>query len=367
MAAALWKNEIVAAGLSAQFAEKFVALGYESKEDFQNACVDNKMLEQFIHHALVTKKLAEAEVREEEWGFHPLAGKLRKLWKTCNPPAEAPPVVASGSAHLPLLTALPSSKLDTLEREKLLKEFRGKFPGVALSPETLPASGFLAVVQQQCRSQAWAWLPWKRILSEAACGEMQQRKVVGKRDMADIVAEASGLCPEEWDLDLAASPHRISLLVRTRAHAYAMCAGGHLCSWMEYGNRFIMHYARKPGAGWRSFTPQEAEMADREVMTEVFRLVLQDGNELDAALRAVVREDLFRHYFVPQPKLLLKPPAPSRPPLDRKRKRSGQPGECFAWIEGKCARKNCRFLHACGLCGDPSHCSNSCEKKKKSS
>ena len=124
------------------------------------------------------------------------------------------------------------------------------------------------------------------------------------------MAEASGLCPEEWDLDLAASPHRISLLLTTRANACAMCAGGHLCIWMEYGNRFMMHYARKPGAGWRSFTLQEAEMA---------------------ALRAVVREDIFRHYFVPQPKVLLKPPAPSRPHWTRKRAdttRSGQPGEC---------------------------------------
>ena len=114
--------------------------------------------------------------------------------------------------HLfPCLTALPSSRLDTLEREKLLKEFRVKFPGVALSLETLPALGLLAMVQQHCKSQAWAWLPLKRILSEAAYGEMQQRKVVGKSAMAGIVAEASGLCPEEWDLDLAASPHRISL------------------------------------------------------------------------------------------------------------------------------------------------------------
>ena len=166
---------------------------------------------------------------KREWGFHPRVGKFKKLWKTFSPPVEALCVAAGGNVHLPLLTALPLSRLDTVVRGNVLKEFRGKFPGVALSPETLPALGFLAIVQQQCRSEAWAWLTWQRILSEAACGEMQQRKVVRKRDMADIVAEASGLCPEEWDLDLAASPHRISLLLQP-GHMLTPCAQEVICA-----------------------------------------------------------------------------------------------------------------------------------------
>ena len=100
-------------------------------------------------------------------------------------PERKPLLWPRAKMHLfPCLTALPSSRLDTLEREKLLKGFRVKFVGVAFSLETLPALGFLAMVQQHCKSQAWAWLPLKRILSEAAHGEMQQRKVVGKSAMA---------------------------------------------------------------------------------------------------------------------------------------------------------------------------------------
>ena len=47
--------------------------------------------------------------------------------------------------------------------------------------------------------------------------------------MADIVAEASGLCPEEWDLDLAASPHRISLLLQP-GHMLTPCAQEVICA-----------------------------------------------------------------------------------------------------------------------------------------
>ena len=69
----------MAAGLSAPFAEKFLALGYERNADFQNACIDNKMLKQFVHHTLMTKKLAGAEVSEKGMGLSSTCRRVQKI------------------------------------------------------------------------------------------------------------------------------------------------------------------------------------------------------------------------------------------------------------------------------------------------
>ena len=63
--------------------------------------------------------------------------------------------------------------------------------------------------------------------------EMQARKGTKKRDMAELVAEAAGLCEEEWDQALWSSPLKVLHLLSVRAHAYAMCSGGHLYNWMK--------------------------------------------------------------------------------------------------------------------------------------
>ena len=36
--------------------------------------------------------------------------------------------------------------------------------------------------------------------------DVQSRRVARKRDMAQLVAEAAGLCEDEWDLDLFSAP-----------------------------------------------------------------------------------------------------------------------------------------------------------------
>lgn len=88
------------------------------------------------------------------------------------------------------------------------------------------------------------------------------------------------------------------------------CGGDHLHSWMSYVQRFIGYYMKKLGPGFRHMTPSEAEEVDKEVLNEVFRLVYHDGNTLDAAREALVREDLLRIKMVSAPKLA-KQPAPT--------------------------------------------------------
>ena len=91
-------------------------------------------------------------------------------------------------------------------------------------------------MQSQCKSKAWTWIPWKRLLSKKAALDVQARRATRKRDMAEVVAEAAGLCSDEWDLDLSASPYKVQTLLSVRAHAYAMPEAGqagHLRSWMS--------------------------------------------------------------------------------------------------------------------------------------
>ncbi|CAJ1333457.1 unnamed protein product [Effrenium voratum] len=236
-----------------------------------------------------------------------------------------------------------------------------------------PSLQFLQSVKSHCEKAAWAWIPWRRILSDAALVDVQGRRgSVRRKDFAEVVAEAAGLCDEEWDLDIAGGPHRVFQLLCTRAHAYALCSGGgHLHNWVAYAHWFLDHYARRPGSGWRSASAQEAEEADREILGEVFRQVHRDSVSLDDALSAIVRKDFFRHHLYPRPKLVLKPAFEEQIPA---KKRKGAPdqvpcpdkrmklGECFLWKKGKCKRANCRHLRCCGLCGDAGRSSEFCPK-----
>ena len=100
--------------------------------------------------------------------------------------------------------------------------------------------------------------------------DVQPRRGVRKRDMAELVAEAAGLCEDEWDLELFSAPLKIFHLLCVRAHAYSMCSVGHLHSWMKYVKRFLFHYTKRPGTAFRLISPTGAEEADKEVMGEVF-------------------------------------------------------------------------------------------------
>ena len=137
-------------------------------------------------------------------------------------------------------------------------DFERRFPGLALCASTLPSLGLLQCVQSQCKSKAWTWIPWKRLLSEEAALDVQARRATRKRDMVEVVAEAAGLCSDEWDLDLSASPYKVQTLLSVRAHAYAMSEAGHLHSWMSYVNKFMLHYTRRPGLGLRPPSPEDS-------------------------------------------------------------------------------------------------------------
>ena len=42
------------------------------------------------------------------------------------------------------------------------------------------------MIQQQCKTKSWAWTPWRKVLSEEAMHDVQSRRGVRKRDMAEL-------------------------------------------------------------------------------------------------------------------------------------------------------------------------------------
>ena len=98
------------------------------------------------------------------------------------------------------------------------------------------------------------------------------------------------------------------------------------------------------------------EEADREVLSEVMRLVHRDGNSLDDALASVVREDFFRHFLCPKariekPRLFGKDGQATirLQPNKRAREPTVKKGDCFDWAEGRCTRGDkCKFRHPDG-------------------
>ena len=227
MAESAWKKQLQDFGVEEDVIAAIITWGFKRDARFVNAIIDSDALEGWLKR-LKAKVASACVLPDDEWLSSAMCGNLRALWKHLSPsplPLEATPPAKEPPASLALMPFGTQSKLDVGEREKLICLFETNYPGVALVPETIPALQFLHCIQHQCQQKAWAWVPWRRVLSEAALLDMQGRKAsVKRRDFAELVAEAAGLCSEELDLELSGSPHRIFQLLSTRAHAYALVA-----------------------------------------------------------------------------------------------------------------------------------------------
>ena len=85
VAAPNWKDALVAAGLTAGMADMLIDLGYADRDVFVSALVSEQATEKFIKFVLVEKHLAGESITADTWEFHPVAGKLRALWRATKP------------------------------------------------------------------------------------------------------------------------------------------------------------------------------------------------------------------------------------------------------------------------------------------
>ena len=301
-AASPWEQKLAATRLLK--AVKRRMLETYDEEDLLATCFRKECdLDAWIKSLLVTESNPVAA--EDSWNVRPVAGMIRRLWlDACGQSSSGVGVEAKQQSTPASLSLLPLSgsgqRLDAAERDKLRKMFEGNYPRTVINGATLPCLGFLSCVKAQCSARAWEWIPWKKGLSEGDSLAVKSRK--GKSgDLLEIMSQAAGLGQDEWDLDLSNAPLRVTSILTVRAHAYCMCGVGHLSSWMQYVQKFVSHYTKPAGDGFRMPTAIEAEMADREVVGEVFRMVY-DGVSMDRALLSVVKDDLLRIHLFCKPK-----------------------------------------------------------------
>ena len=72
-------------GLSEAIAQCLHNMSYDSPETFCSSFVDAAALERWLGKARPKLGEAVADVDDEDWAIHPIAGKLRRLWSKCGP------------------------------------------------------------------------------------------------------------------------------------------------------------------------------------------------------------------------------------------------------------------------------------------
>ena len=285
-----------AAGIAESLCNFIVQQGYDSDAVFGHAFLDTKAFENWLGR--IQPKLDEYKsLSADDWVTHPMAAKLRILWKNVSgpPPAASAPALVAKAPQ-------PLSKLTTTERERMRKEVESTYTGHVFSAETLPSMIFLQIIHNQCAGKNWEWVPWKRILSDAISQEVRANKNQVHTDLLAIVADSMGVAKEERAIEGLSSAYRIQCLLETRGNAYIMCKAAHLGSWTTYTKKFMVYYTRKHPDFMRGPTGAEAEEADQACLQAIFDLAF-NGASLDEAIhQTIVERDMLRHLLLPRPK-----------------------------------------------------------------
>lgn len=372
--AAAWGNELADAGVPDSVSHE-IRQTYKSAKIFCFSFKTEERLDDFGKGLLVKCGLLE-RADDPAGDVHPAIGALRACWAAIYTALRTPmfPPAAPMPPQTNCVSLLPASstpRLHSGERQKLMDQFLLDYPGATLPDTVLPSVQYLNVIQQQCAQHAFAWIPWRRILSEEQAIRQQERRGSTKMDLLDVVAHAAGLSEDQMEVEVAASPYKLRNLLSVRSHAFAMCGFGHLGCWAEYVDAFMAAYTQLPPEHFRAPSVQEAEEVDRQVLVEVFKKVFK-GSSMDDALRVVIRErEAFRVRLVclPRvPKSVAAQPVKLKPKEQNKRARNEDAnGECFSRRKGLCKRLDCKFAHACATCGSTEHCAADCPQNKDAS
>ena len=368
--AAAWKSVLDAAMVPEAASTKLVALGYGTQEAFQFE--DAETFKAFAKHFLL-QHLKPEGVTADTWSFHPMVGVLRALWLKVKRPdsnaASAPDTslslaVPAFSGGLAGALVGHGKGITVADRDVMRRKLEQKCSGSLITLASLPSMALLSRVKAQQESKVWEWISWKKLLSEKAVTAVKGRRKAGPQDsFMEALACGAGFFEEQYDKEISGAPFQVQALLQVRAHAYSMVNASHLGSWALYNTRFMEYYTQECGDHYRFLTAAEAEEADQLALREVFGLCYS-GASLDDALSTVaVDRDMLRHLLMLRPKVPRV--AAEKEPLKRKARRQADDafkGECFAWRQGKCQRKDCKYTHACALCGSSAHHAAICPK-----
>ena len=193
------------------------------------------------------------------------------------------------------------------------------------------------------------------------------------------MASSLGVFQEEREAEFVGSAFRVQNILKTRANAFAMCGACHLGSWQTYVKRFMGHYTT-PRSPRTTCIPRQAKRLKRPIGLQLQRFSLcvstvrawvipstisplsaifcaafshlcpRPRSQTDLRSQVLSRGD--RDGVRGRPELPQKWVAgPNSDGVSSKRPRTG---ECFDWIDGKCEKKFCKWMHHCAQCGSTS-------------
>ena len=354
--AASWRTTMVQAGVQESIADAIIRLGYDEEGLFRAAFVDQQAFEGWLNK--LRHKIGDAALAalsDEDWGTHPHAARLRMLWKS-GMPVQPPSTLATPDA-LALVPAgsLPGAgtKLTAAGREQMRRKLEKDYSSCVVTRETLRALCFLQSIHQQAADKFFEWLPWRRILSEEQLLEVKARR---SRSTSD------GPAPDEWDMELAGAALRVQQTLETRAHAFAMVSACHLHSWVV-SRRSLWPYMLENLL--RCFGHPQYKKPKLQIVLSLKKCF--------SCAYIVVDRDMLRHVLIERPKVLKAERVPRRTGgkrqlgsagLGRQAPKRVRNGECWLWVDGKCANPNCRFKHEYAVCGDKSHHAAVCPQQQ---
>lgn len=107
-----------------------------------------------------------------------------------------------------------------IQRDEMLEK---KWSSTLTTLTALLAMVGLSQVKAQFCSQAWAWIPWKKLLSEKMATSMKgRRKSRPQESFVEASACGIGFYEEKYDKDLSGAPYCIRIILQVRARVRAM-------------------------------------------------------------------------------------------------------------------------------------------------
>jgi hypothetical protein len=363
-AVAAWKEQLAQTELPQPMIKELLQRGYVAKASFVKAFASAEKLDKFIESLLsTTKNLGELE---DPWDCHPVAGVIRDLWETgvATPISEPESKIAAPSSTGQFsLFGFPISKLDASQLREMWAKFAKDFPSEALDGHSRPCRQVTQQVYNQKKDLDLRFIPWKFLLSEAQCDESKQLHEKKERSFVSWLAEASGHT-DQIEGVVYRSPFAIQLLLCLLGVALALVDWCHLGAANALMRKFIslyIHTQRIPHElNMRGLTIAEAEAADVEVCRKLGELI-NEGFSLDDAIHECIDGSPLLNSV-----LMLRPKAPASQqdpkghrviPYDSKpfakgRGKGKSKGTCHKFPIGKCAVKDCPYVHGCERCGE---------------
>lgn len=342
--------------------------GFHSADLFRFAFVDSDALESFI------QKLLQPSDGDDAWKSSPQAASVRLLHHRISdrqyvsevtaPPEGSEPVESNQLLQL-AWAELPPKRVRDSEFVRLKKEFSHKYPSELLTTSSTPCVRLLSTILQQKERNCYQWLPWRELLSESKAIDLSERGRKRQRIEGLLVFDTA---LEVEDSDVSAAPWALATMFEVRRNAFALAQVCHLAAMKSYDQAFMKLYTAKPSDGLRPPNMKEAQQADRDLWSTIFRLCNEKSWDMENAIIEVVEtRNLMDVHMMARPRAIQPLPHPKgkgqhkdKGPSKGKSKGTDQKAPSTPWPSSWAAshgdKKFCLRFHTSARCSYGAGC-----------